>query len=218
VDHAPPDRTAPDQTPSEQTADQATSDQAALNEAAPDQAAPDQAAPADQTLPPDKGAIVPVSTSALGQAFVNTMVQCVMYNGQVQSNFIPVADSSSVSFFDGAVTLAGADQPTVTWAGGQPTVVVVWNPNACDWEDPANQAANWGSAGLLVRGATINGSGQLVLQAGTTIQEINILNVNSDGTFQVDYFLPDDSDLPNYPQLVQPVTKAKELILQLGNA
>jgi hypothetical protein len=183
-----------DHTPSDQTTDPITSDQVA-DQTAP----PDQTAPVDQTLPPDKGAIIPVSSSALGQAFVNTTVQCV-------------------SFFDGSVTLAGAGQPTVSWVGGQPSVIVVWDPNTCDWEDPDNLGSNWSSGGLLVRGATINGSGQLVLQPGTTIQDINTLNVNPDGTFQVDYFEPDDSLLPSYPQLVKPVTKAKELILQLGNA
>lgn len=32
------------------------------------------------------------------------------------------------------------------------------------------------------------------------------------------YFGPDDAQLSTWPQLVKPVTKAKELILQLGNA
>jgi hypothetical protein len=211
LDQAAPDQGLPDQ----MVPDQAAPDQGLPDQVVPDQAAPDQMVP-DQTIAPDKGAIVPITASALGQAFVNTTVQCVTSDGQIQSSTIPVADSSSVSFFNGTVTLAGAGQPTINWVGGLPSVIVVFNPNACDWEDPAGYN-EWGSGGLLVRGATLNGSGQLVLQPGLTTQDINTLNVNSDGTFQVDYFEPDDSLLSTFPQLVNPVNQAKQLILQLGN-
>jgi hypothetical protein len=215
-DQMVPDQAAPDQgLPDQVVPDQAAPDQGLPDQVVPDQAAPDQMVP-DQTIAPDKGAIVPITASALGQAFVNTTVQCVTSDGQIQSSTIPVADSSSVSFFNGTVTLAGAGQPTINWVGGLPSVIVVFNPNACDWEDPAGYN-EWGSGGLLVRGATLNGSGQLVLQPGLTTQDINTLNVNSDGTFQVDYFEPDDSLLSTFPQLVNPVNQAKQLILQLGN-
>ena len=216
TDAAPPDVAVPDiAVPDVAVPDVAVPDVAVPDVAVPDVALPDLPPP-DQAWPPDKGAIVPISAATLGNAFANTQVQCVLYDGTVQSNTIPVADSASVSFFNGTVTLAGAGQPTISWVGGQPSVIVVWDPNACDWEDPPG-GTSWSSGGLLIRGATLNASNELVLAPGTTAQDINTLNVNSDGTFQVDYFEPDDSKLSDFPQLVNPVTKAKELILQLGN-
>jgi hypothetical protein len=204
--------------PAERVAtDRGKTDRGPRDHRPPDQIPLDNAVPSDQQPLPDKGAIIPITAAALGSAFSGTKVQCVKASGQAQTSTIPVADSSIVVFFNGNVTLAGAGTPTKTWIGGKPSVIVVFNPNACDLEDPAGYS-EWTSGGLLIRGAALDGQGRLVLQFGVTVKDINLLNVNSDGTFQVDYFGPDDALLSTWPQLVKPVNKAKALILQLGNA
>ena len=45
------------------------------------------------------------------------------------------------------------------------------------------------------------------------IDDINMLNVNVNGTFENERFRADDSGLPGTPQLVNTVTEAKKLVL-----
>jgi hypothetical protein len=179
---------------------------------------PDSVAPPDSMLPPDSGpAVVPVDKTSLGQAFFAATVPCVDKAGQAQGTNTKIADSASVSYFSGSVTMAGAPSDTKTWVGSQPTVTVLYNLNACDDEYPGK--TEWGSAGLLIRKASLDTSGKLLLQKSVTVKDINLIDVLSDGSFQssTDFAKPDDSQLPTImPQLVNPVGKAKQLIVQLG--
>lgn len=166
---------------------------------------------------PDGGPVTPINVVSLGQAFVSTQVVCVDKSGKVYATTTAVADSATVKFFDGQVTLAGASQDTLSWVGGQTSVTVLYDLNACDDEAPSG-GAEWSSAGLLIRGATLDTSGDLVLAPGTTVADINLLDINTDGTLQGEFVDPDDSLLYTYPQLVNPVNKAKELVVQLGTS
>lgn len=157
--------------------------------------------------------IVPVSSAALGQALLAEMVECLDNTGANAGADIAVADSATVTFYDGAVTLAGAVQETLTWVGGRSAVTIRYDLNSCG--DEWVLGGGWGSTGLLVRGAQLV-SGELVLAAGTTTADIDLIDINGDGTFQ-QTFDPggaDDASLP--PQLVLPVRAAKQVILRLG--
>ena len=162
----------------------------------------------------DTGVPSPVSNVALGFAYSTTTVACVMADGKTPGTTFTVAESATVWFHDGTVPLAANDPATVGWVGGLPSVVVVYDPKACDPAEYPGGAA-WGSAGILVRKASLQ-NGMLLLQAGVTLADMNIIDVNSDGTWQSDVFGTADATLSDYPQLILPWTKAKELILTLG--
>lgn len=174
----------------------------------------------DTTVQPDTGTIAPLSAAQVGATYLKTQVQCVNANGNPQGGQIPIVDSGSVSFVQGAVTLQGAPNDTKNWVGSLPSVTVVWDLNACDAEDPIANDGDWTSAGLLIRGATINASGQLVLQPGRTTGDIDFINVNPDGTFQnnADFAQPSDSGLSAYPQLVNTITAAKQTLITLSGS
>jgi hypothetical protein len=170
--------------------------------------------PADFIVPDQPGVeIVPVSAAALGQAFFNTKVPCVDKNGKADGSQIAVADSATVKLFDGKITMADAAAGTKAWVGGKPTATILFDINACDEEWPSG--TSWSSAGLLVRGASLV-SGELKLSAGTTVKDINLLDIHGDGKWQNEFAKPDDSLLHTYPQLVNPTQKAKELVLKLA--
>lgn len=154
-----------------------------------------------------------MSAAARGQAFFSTLVPCVDKNGQADGTQIPVADSATVQLFDGAVTLAGAASETTAWVGGKPAATVLFDINACDDEWP--DGGGWVSAGLLIRGASLV-SGELMLSAGTTVKDMDLIDIYADGTYQSEFAEPDDSLLPTYPQLVNPAQKANELVLKLA--
>jgi len=55
--------------------------------------------------------------------------------------------------------------------------------------------------------------GRILLEPWVGIDDINMLNVNVNGTFENERFRADDSGLPGTPQLVNTVTEAKKLVL-----
>lgn len=169
---------------------------------------------ADQSPLHEVAVVVPVGAAALGQAFFSTQVPCVDKAGLATGGQTKVADSASLQFFDGAVTLNGAAPNTLAWVGGKPAVTVMFDINACDDEAPSG-SSSWSSAGLLVRGATLV-SGDLMLSTGSTVNDINLVDVNTNGTWQGEFVEPDDSLLHTYPQLVNPTNKAKELLIKLA--
>jgi hypothetical protein len=176
----------------------------------------DQALPLDQALPADTTIIVPIDAATLGQAFSSTTVACVDMQGNTNGTQTPVADSAKLTFFDGAVTLANAPAALKGWAGGKSTVTIMWDPNGCDDEWPLSGSTSWGQAGLLIRGASLDSSGRLVLEPGVTASSINLLDVYGDGGYEQEVFGIDDAGLASHPPLIQGVNAAKQLILTLG--
>jgi hypothetical protein len=165
-------------------------------------------------LPPkDAGGYKPLSVAALQAAFTSAKVPCIDETGAVAGSPIPLVDTPALSFFSGSVTLAAAITDTKSWVGTKQSVVVVWDPNACGaWEEsPGNP--EWKSAGLLIRDATLDFQGRILLEPWVGIDDINMLNVDVDGTFEHERFKANDSGLSSMPQLVNTVTEAKKLVL-----
>lgn len=178
---------------------------------------PDAPLPPDLLPPPDTGGARPLTASELGLALDKARVRCVDKQGTDKGYDIPIVDSTTVKYFAGSVTTPGAPTETLTWLGSSPAVTIVYDLNACDEEYPGR--SSWGSAGLLVREASLDAKNRLVLQPGAGIYDINLIDVLSDGTFQGtdDFAKADDSKLAiDTPQLVNPVTRAKEVIVELG--
>jgi len=153
----------------------------------------------------------PISATALAQAFNGATVPCVNKSGVPQGSSTKIAEGNWVKLFNATVTLAGAVQETKTWVGSSPAVTVVYDINACDEEYPGY--GEWGSTAILVRKATLS-NGDLLLQPSVTLADLNFIDTLTNGQFQEEYAKPDDSLLE--PHLVNPVNKAKQLILQLG--
>ncbi|MCC6749660.1 MAG: hypothetical protein IT371_18485 [Deltaproteobacteria bacterium] len=166
---------------------------------------------------PDSSVLKPIYAQALGQAFRNTKVPCIDNDGKKKGGDISIVDSATVTFVQGTVTLGSAPADTKAWVGGKSAVTIVWDINACGDEDPVEFDGSWTSVGLLVRGATLV-SGQLVLAPGTTIADIDFLDVDSSGIVSgQDFARPDDSELAtNYLQLVEPVRAAKQGVLTMA--
>ena len=182
------------------------SDQPRLDQLPPDQLPPDQLLPDAKLIVP-----VPVSATVLAQSFNGATVPCVDKYGTSQGYNTKIAENGWVKLFNASVTLAGAVQETKTWVGSSPAVTVVYDLNACDEEYPGY--GEWGSTAILVRKATLSG-GHLLLLPSVTIADLNFIDTLDNGVFQEEYAKPDDSLLE--PHLVNPVNKAKQLILQLG--
>jgi hypothetical protein len=180
-----------------------------LPDLGPDQAVPDQG--------PDAGILLPVSEATLKQAFGSAQVPCIDDKGDPSWPWTTdIVDSSTVEFFDGAALVAAAPQETKNWVGSLPSVVIVWDIDACDCENPWSNCGSWNSAGLLIRGATLVSNNTLQLAPGTTVADINLLDVSGSGGYQNERAGADDSGLASTPQLVNPVNKAKELVIQLA--
>jgi len=137
-------------------------------------------------------------------------------DGTATGQQIPIVDSTSPKLYPGATCLAGASQDTLTWVGSLGTACILWDPNACGGEEKPGDS-NWDTAGLIVRRAALDGQGQLVLEASTATTDINLVNINANGSWQAEFAQPDDSELAtDYKQLVNPVAEAKKIIIQLG--
>jgi pentapeptide MXKDX repeat protein len=226
-DATPSDTMSPDtMSPDTMSPDTMSPDTMSPDTMSPDTMSPDTMSPdtllADLLLPrdsqvPDGKTPIPLSPVTVGQTLITTTAPCVDQTGASAGADIIVVDSSSLSFVNGSTTLAGAPAVTVAWVGGLPSVTVVFDPNACDLEDPGSNDSNWSSAGLLIRGATIQ-NGSLVLSSGTTVNDINLIDVHSNGTFEDadDFAGPDDSGLASYPQLAGPIDNIKRALIQLG--
>lgn len=183
------------------------------NTLAPDTLPPD-------TQPPDLGGYRPVTTSEIVAAWLAVKVPCIDQNGTTAGPDIDIIDTGSITLVDGAVTLQGAPADTKAWVGSLPSVTVVFDPNACGLEDPAVGDNSWGTAGLIIRGATIDGQGRLVLQPGVTVNDIDLTDVSGGGSFEgsKDFAKPDDSELVLHPQIVQPINAAKSKILEVASS
>jgi len=164
---------------------------------------------------PAKGGIVPVTPQALLQQWSSTQVPCVDQNGTAKGAPIGIIDSALVLFVDGELTLQQAPVKTKKWVGGLSSVTVVWDPNACVAENPFDPGGSWEHAGLLVRGASLDALGRLVLEPWVSVQDMDLIDVAADGAFQgkTDFCNPQDYGLSGYPQLVGPVLAAKAGIL-----
>lgn len=207
-------------------ADRSLSDQPAQPDGEPD------------SLPPDRGAAdapAPkvITEAALAGALGAAKVPCVLPNGTTTGKPpIPIVDADAsgvvqVWFYDGATLLAGAPESTQNWVSQRYThsALVVFNPNACDAEDPIEGDGDWTAAGLLIRGGQVDspscpGCG-ITLDPRVTIADIDFVDANPDGTYDgamefEDFALPTDDELPSHPQLVEPINAAKQIILSLG--
>jgi len=176
--------------------------------------------PADAKPSPDtKPSPLPVTTQQVIAAFSSLKASCLTSSGNPAGPDIPIIDSNLIGFFPGTTTLAGAPAATKNWVGSFSSVTVLFDPNSCGQEDPINNDGAWGSAGLLIRGASLDGQGRLVLEPWVTAKDMDFLDVTAAGAFESssDFAKPNDSDLPLYPQLVPPVSAAKQAIIQLAN-
>lgn len=180
---------------------------------------PDLTPPDIKPLPDNKPPPGPVTPQQVIAAFASLKASCLTSSGNPAGPDIPIIDSNLIGFFPGTTTLAGAPAATKTWVGSSSSVTVLFDPNSCGQEDPINNDGAWGSAGLLIRGASLDGQGRLVLEPWVTAQDMDFLDVTGSGGFESssDFAKPNDSDLPLYPQLVPPVNAAKQAIIQLAN-
>lgn len=184
-------------------------------------APPDMTAPLD-VLPdlmpfdapsPDAGGMVPVAVEALSAAFWAAYVPCVNRWHYDQGYSIRIVDTAALFFLSGEVTLQDASAEILEWVGNEPSVTLVWDPNGCEYE---GFSSNWTSAGLLIRKATINRAGELILDAAAGLADINMINVDDDGRYPEEFAAPDDSQLSDYQEMLNSVERAKTLILSLA--
>ena len=168
---------------------------------------------ADQGMAADQGVVVtPVSGTALREAYAAARVQCIDADGTPRSWDMPIVDRNGVHLADGADVLWDLPADLQAWIGDRPTVVVVYDPNACDQEDQGD--GDWRDAGLIVRGATLDSHGDLVLPPDATLEDIDIEDVYADGRHEAAFGGPGDSNIP--VQLQKPILEAKMMILQLA--
>jgi hypothetical protein len=167
--------------------------------------------------PTDQGVVYnPVTTQQITQAWSAVQVPCIDRYGSSQGYDIGIIDSTTLTLVDGSITLQAAPADTLAWVGSAPSVTAIFDPNACDLEDPGFGDSSWSIAGLLIRGATIDGQGRLALEPWVTVADINLIDVYSSGAFEtaIDFAKPDDSELPTlHPQLVNPIGAAKTAII-----
>lgn len=177
---------------------------------------PDQRVRADLLQRPDLPPIIrPISTAALLSAFAALRVPCVMANGTVRPNHeISILDQALVHFWDDS-DFARWDSETQAWIGKRSAVVVVFDPNACDLEDPVGNDADWQSAGIIIRNARLI-NGMLQLGATVTLLDMNVVEASFVKSYDiVERFATDDSLIP--PQLREPMRAAKNAIFSLAH-
>ena len=153
-----------------------------------------------------------VTEDELGNLLVKTIVPCRTAANQTPGTSHAVADRDRTAFWDGSAALGGAPASTKNWAGEMSVAVIVWDINACDFE---SFDIDWSSAGFLVRGATVSGD-RLRLARTMTEADINLVDVGWQGTWELDTFGPDDSQLVDAPQLINPVNAAKSLLVSIA--
>ncbi|MFZ5786852.1 MAG: thrombospondin type 3 repeat-containing protein [Acidobacteriota bacterium] len=171
--------------------------------------------PPDKTpLAPDLAVYKPVTASALSTAFAAATVPCINAQGVNTGSTTAIVDTPAVSFV--VPVLGSAPATTVSWLGGKPSLLVIWDPNACDPVELPPNGPDWVSAGILIRGASLDALGRLQLAPGTKVTDLDLVDATVSGVISEEFFLPDDSTLSTFPQLVQPVLAAKQIILTLA--
>jgi hypothetical protein len=154
----------------------------------------------------------------LRDALKKASVPCVdRYGNPSTPSPTKVIDSDTVSFHDVTVNYWSLPTETKAWSSGAASLVaVVWDPNACDCELPTD-CSEWDTAGFLIRNALLVQGGKLLLAPGTTTAEINLVDLSTWAVlFEDEIAGAGDGQLGNHPQLVNPVTEAKKIILQLA--
>ena len=167
-------------------------------------------------MPPDQSAAPkPVSVSGLIAGWSALKVPCIGDDGKAAGPDIGILDTPAASFVQGSVTLAGAPAQTISWVGGKNSVTVIWDPRSCGDENPLASDEEWTVAGLLVRGATLDSQGRLVLASTTGVKDVDFLDVSVKGAFEgsTDFAQADDSALGDTPQLVPTINAAKQGII-----
>jgi subtilisin-like proprotein convertase family protein len=156
-----------------------------------------------------------LTPAEISAAWSAVQVPCVKKDGTAGEGTIPLLDRPDVKLFDGKTALQAAPDALKGWVGDQPSALVVFDINACEFEDTKNKDSDLVSAGLLVRGAKLV-DGRLLLGPTTTTADLDYLNVSSAGLFEEDPGGVDDSKLSEQPQLVPAVTAAKQGLLDLA--
>jgi hypothetical protein len=165
----------------------------------------------------------PITAAELAAAWKPVTVPCVDEKGQpAGASPIGILENAvAVSFVQGSVTLAAAVAETKAWAGVQPAVTVIWDPSMCGIEDAWNGTGadgEWAEAGFLIRGATLDGQGRLLLAPGAAMSDLDVLDVSSSGGFEAEVFGADDAGLATFPNAGGTVTAAKKKLLELAAA
>lgn len=159
----------------------------------------------------------PIAADELHEVWSTIRVPCVKKDGTQTASQIPIIDDKLPYFAAGPSLLDGAPQETLDWIGPLPWVIIVWDPNACEYEDwnSSEKDSDWGSAGLLVRRAALV---QKKLQLGSqlTVKDINLIDTSySTGKLKDEVVTPTDAELQQtFPQLVMPVNAAKEAVIK----
>ena len=164
----------------------------------------------------DAGVYRPVGAAALSAELAITTVQCVTAKGVLKDYAIPIVDSPQVTFLAAAPALASAPAALRAWVGLRPAVIVIWDPNACDVEDPVSNNNDWNHAALLIRNATLGPGGALRLGDEVTPADMDVYDSTSKGVFTGDFAGIGDAYLSQHPQLSRVVTAAKAVLLRLA--
>jgi len=172
----------------------------------------------DSSLDVTDGTVVThVTVDALRAAFEAAEMLCIHADGSTDGTTVPIIDTSLMAFFPAAESvLIGAPASLSDWVGDGPAALIVYDPNACETiEDPVVGDTNWESAGLLIRGATIEGT-SLVLPGDLTSADIDLLDVAADGSYQAEFAGVDDAQLADYPHIEVTANAAKAILLDFS--
>lgn len=161
------------------------------------------------------GADKTVTLSNLAQSFLTTAATCPSKTKNL------IGATEDLLFADGAVTLAAAPTETKNWVGNKTSLVIVWAITDCDDSKPLGS-----HGGLLVRGAKYRDSTTADLPRNLTINDIDLIDINKDGTWEADngtprpdFALPDDSQLATTYSAMAPLAdKAKQTIAAVATA
>lgn len=179
--------------------------------------APSDLVPVDLASNPKSDAPTPIAIdlAALSQQLSIREVPCVLADGTNTGTPQKLADTNKASYCAWSTLKGSLPAQTLQWVGVGSAAAVVWDLNACDDEDWQNSADDdWATAGLVIRGATISTSGQLLLAPGTTFADMNLVDLSAGCGWEGDDFGPLDQGLP--PNLVEPVEGMKRLLIDLA--
>jgi len=159
---------------------------------------------------------VSVSRTEVGTALSAETVPAIGADGRDMGFDIPILDAPGVSFAPCSVILSGAPSAFVSWIGGADCAVVIHDVNAAEEEAPTGSAADgeWQTAGVVIRGATLGGSGgSLTIPVETTLDDMNYLDVLASGGYEREQWGVDDSSV--LPQHAASVLRIKEVLLAI---